>query len=89
MNVFTRSRRRFHHLERYDVTMNGTMRSCLSSTAQMLTKLGGHALYIMIMLLRSRAVLELASEADFSQHAAENEVLPAFHGTDRRETWWA
>jgi hypothetical protein len=68
--------------------MNGEMKCCPTSTAPIAAKLGGRELYIELMLLRSRAVLQLVFEADLRQHAAETEVLPAFHGSDRRETWW-
>jgi hypothetical protein len=72
----------------YDVNMNGEMKSCPTSTALIAAKLGGHEIYIELMLLRSRAVLQLVFEADLSQHAAETEVLPDFHGSDRCKTWW-
>jgi len=74
MNVFTRSRLRFRHLGCYDVNMNGEMKSCPTSTAPIAAKLGGHELYIELVLPRSRAVLQLVFEADLRQHAAETEV---------------
>jgi hypothetical protein len=43
-------------------------------TALIAAKLNGHELYIELMLLRSRDVLQLVFEADLSQPAAETEV---------------